>query len=195
MTDPREVLAQMAQTTGLTTATLTLITEATLPAYQVGSRLSDGEVAAVIDAVTTLVQAGRDEQCLPDMIGHYRSHWPDGWRERFWRSTVHAANLRYRHPDIYGLSPLEDEPDRLAQWASVTPKPIGYVVDVAPVPDPAPRTDSDEDPDPEPASAPPPAAAAVLPPAVAPPEPPQIPLDQSDLGPGLRHPASALTAA
>jgi hypothetical protein len=62
-----------------------------------------------------LAQAGYRAESLAEHIGEYRRRYGEDWRQRFWRRALRLASLRYRDPDVYGLSPCESDPDRLAQ--------------------------------------------------------------------------------
>ena len=64
-----------------------------------------------------IAQAGYDHQQLLDVLDSHQTQHHDQWRSWFWKSTVAIAAVRYRHPDLYGLSPCETDPERLAQFA------------------------------------------------------------------------------
>ena len=51
-------------------------------------------------------------------MADYQRRHGDEWRERFWARALAIASVRYRHPELYGLSPCETDPARLAQHAS-----------------------------------------------------------------------------
>jgi hypothetical protein len=120
-TDPRSRLAAQAAAAGYPPDLLALIAHATLPRYQPGEQLRDAEIEQVTQAVEVLAQAGYRAEKLAEQIADYRRMGED-WRHRLWSRALRLASLRYRHPDAYGLSPCETDPDRLAQHA---PPPAG----------------------------------------------------------------------
>jgi hypothetical protein len=67
--------------------------------------------------VQVIAQAGYDHQQLLDVLDSHQTQHHDQWRSSFWKTTVAIAAVRYRHPDLYGLSPCETDPQRLAQFA------------------------------------------------------------------------------
>ena len=57
-----------------------------------------------------------------DQIQRRLTHGDD-WRKRFWARALRIASVRHSHPDTYGLSPCETDPDRVAQQAARQPAP------------------------------------------------------------------------
>ena len=119
----RSRLAAQAAAAGYPPDLLALIAHATLPAYQPGEQLEDAQIEQVTDAVEVLAQAGYRADTLAEHIAEYERRHGDDWRERFWDRALRIATVRYRHPDTYGLSPCETDPDRLAQHAAGQPAP------------------------------------------------------------------------
>jgi hypothetical protein len=117
----RSRLAAQAAAAGYPPDLLALIAHATLPRYQPGDQLGDAHVEQVTDAVEVLAQAGYTAAALPEHLADYRQRFGVEWRERFWARALRIASLRYRHPRIYGLSPCEADPSRLA--AEPQPQP------------------------------------------------------------------------
>jgi hypothetical protein len=116
--DARSRLAAQAAAAGYPPAVLALIAHATLPAHRDGEQLDDTQIEQVTAAVEVLAQAGYRAESLAEQIAVYpRGHGED-WRHRLWSRALRLACLRYRHPDAYGLSPCEADPERLAQHAS-----------------------------------------------------------------------------
>ena len=116
-TGARGRLAAQAAAAGYPPGLLALIAHAAFPRYRTGEQLEDPQIEQVTAAVEVLAQAGYRAESLAEHIGDYRRHYGEAWRERFWRRALRVARLRYRHPDAYGLSPCEADPDRLAQHA------------------------------------------------------------------------------
>ena len=116
-TDARGRLAAQAAAAGYPPDLLALIALAALPGYRTGEQLEDTQIEQVTAAVEVLAQAGYRAESLAEHIAEYQRRHGEEWRERFWRRALRIANLRYRHPDAYGLSPCETDPDRLAQHA------------------------------------------------------------------------------
>ncbi|HUK13337.1 MAG TPA: hypothetical protein VLW17_08535 [Thermoanaerobaculaceae bacterium] len=117
-TDARSRLAAQAAAAGYPPDLLALIAHATLPAYQPGQQLQDAQIEQVTDAVEVLAQAGYRADSPAEHIGDYPRRHGEDWRQSFWARALALANVRYRHPDSYGLSPCETDPDRLAQHAA-----------------------------------------------------------------------------
>ena len=90
--DPRSRLAAQAAAAGYPPDLLAVIAHATLPAYRADS--------------------------LAQHTGDYRRRHGEDWRQPFWARALALASVRYRRPDIYGLSPCETDPDRLAKHAA-----------------------------------------------------------------------------
>jgi hypothetical protein len=116
-TDARSRLAAQAAAAGYPPDLLAVIAHATLPAYQPGQQLQNGQIEQVTDAVEVLAQAGYAGADLPAHLADYQRRHGDGWRQPFWSRALRLASVRYRRPDIYGLSPCETDPDRLATHA------------------------------------------------------------------------------
>ena len=93
---------------------LALIAHATLPHHRPGERLEDAQVEQVTDAVEVLAQAGYSAAHLRALLAHYQRREGGGWREQFWARALRIAGVRHRHPHVYGLSPCEADPGRLA---------------------------------------------------------------------------------
>ena len=93
------------------------------PRYQPGQQLEDAQIEQVTDAVEVLAQAGYRADTLAEHIAEYQRRHGSDWRERFWARALRIATVRYSHPDSYGLSPCETDPDRLAQHAARQPAP------------------------------------------------------------------------
>ena len=121
--DVRSRLAAQAAAAGYPPDLLALIAHATLPAYQPGEQLEDAQIEQVTDAVEVLAQAGYRADTLAEHIAEYQRRHGDDWRERFWARALRIATVRHSHPDTYGLSPCETDPDRLAQHAAGQPAP------------------------------------------------------------------------
>ena len=83
-----------------------------------GEQLQDAQIEQVTQAVEVLAQAGYQAESLAEHIADYQRRHGEDWRERFWRRALRLANVRYRRPDAYGLSPCETDPGRLAQHAA-----------------------------------------------------------------------------
>ena len=113
---PRQRLAAYGTQLGWGSETLILAAQAAFPGFTPGERLDDEQTTALCSAVETLAQAGRDAENLPALIDHYRQHHGEQWRTRFWDQTARTATLRHSHPELYGLSPLETDPQRLARY-------------------------------------------------------------------------------
>jgi hypothetical protein len=126
-TDARSRLAAQAAAAGYPPDLLALIAHATLPAHRDGEQLEDTQIEQVTAAVEVLAQAGYRAESLAEHIGDYRRRHGEDWRHRFWRRALRVASLRYRHPDAYGLSPCETDPDRFAQRAARQPAPTSSV--------------------------------------------------------------------
>jgi hypothetical protein len=117
-TDPRSRLAAQAAAAGYPPDLLAVIAHATLPAYRAGDQLEDPQIEQVIGAVEVLAQAGYRADSLAQHTGDYRRRHGEDWRQPFWARALALASVRYRRPDIYGLSPCESDPDRLAKHAA-----------------------------------------------------------------------------
>ncbi|HTR69353.1 MAG TPA: hypothetical protein VMA77_17025 [Solirubrobacteraceae bacterium] len=126
-TDARSRLAAQATAAGYPPDLLALIAHATLPAHRDGEQLDDTQIEQVTAAVEVLAQAGHRAESLAEHIADYRRRHGEDWRRRLWSRALRLASLRYRHPDIYGLSPCETDPDRLAQHAARQPAPTSSV--------------------------------------------------------------------
>jgi len=115
----RERLERAAYLAGYDSDTLRRIAAATLPYYHDGLELDDPRVEQITSAVEVLAQAGATADEVVALIYTYeRSGQPD-WRERFWTRQMRAAGDRFARPEIYGLSPCEDDPQRLAAYGAV----------------------------------------------------------------------------
>ena len=114
-TDPRSRLVAQAAAAGYPPDLLAVIAHATLPRYQPGDQLEDPQIEQVIGAVEVLAQAGYRADSLAQHTGDYRRRHGQDWRQPFWARALALASVRYRRPDIYGLSPCETDPDRLAK--------------------------------------------------------------------------------
>jgi len=112
--DARSRLAAQAAAAGYPPDLLTLIADATLSHYQPGDQLKDAQVAYVFQAVEVLAQGGYTAAALPEQLADYQQRHGTKWRERFWTRALKIAAVRYRHPELYGLSPCETDPARLA---------------------------------------------------------------------------------
>ena len=117
-TNARSRLAAQAAAAGYPTGLLAVIAHATLPAYRAGEQLEDGQIEQVAGAVEVLAQAGYRADSLAQHTGDYRHRHGQDWRQPFWARALALASVRYRRPDIYGLSPCESDPDRLAKHAA-----------------------------------------------------------------------------
>ena len=106
----RSRLAAQAAAAGYPPDLLALIANATLPGYQPGEQLEDAQIEQVTDAVEVLAQAGYRADTLAEHIAEYQRRHGEDWRERFWGRALRIASVRYRRPDIYGLSPVRDRP-------------------------------------------------------------------------------------
>jgi hypothetical protein len=111
MTD-RERLTRLAYAAGYGPDTLLSIAEAAIPAFQ-GGLLGDAHIHTMCDAVEVLAQAGCQDSEIGAMVAGYR-RLGAAWRDAFWAQQVRTATLRFNHPAIYGLSPCETDPSRLA---------------------------------------------------------------------------------
>jgi hypothetical protein len=121
--DARSRLAAQAAAAGYPPDLLALIANATMPRYQPGQQLDDTQIDQITTAVEVLAQAGYTAAALPGQLADYQRHHGTEWRGRFWTRALRTAAVRYRHPDLYGLSACETDPDRLAQHASRQPAP------------------------------------------------------------------------
>jgi len=111
----RDRLAQALYQAGYDQHTLLAIATATLPRYQAGEALDDAHLAMVIDAVEVLAQAGASNQQVQAIIARFQAAGGD-WRDGFWTQSLQIACSRFNQPDLYGLSPCENDPQRLARW-------------------------------------------------------------------------------
>ena len=118
MSRARARLAAHAAAAGYPRELLTTVAEATLPRYQAGERLDDERIERLTIAVETLAQAGLSAEELPVLVAHYRHRHGRRWQERFWAQALRSANLRYAHPGLYGFSPCETDPARIAEHPS-----------------------------------------------------------------------------
>jgi hypothetical protein len=114
----RSRLAAQAAAAGYPPEVLAHIANATLPGYQPGQQLEDAQIEQVTDAVEVLAQTGYTGADLPAQLADYQRRHGEGWRQRFWASALRIASVRYSHPNRYGLSPCETDPDRLTLHAS-----------------------------------------------------------------------------
>ena len=112
--DARSRLAAQAAAAGYPPDVLALVAHATLPAHRDGEQLEDTQIDQVTAAVEVLAQAGYRAESLAEHIADYRRRHGEDWRHRLWSRALRLACLRYRHPDAYGLSPCETDPDRHA---------------------------------------------------------------------------------
>jgi len=112
MTAARERLRRLAYTAGYGPDTLLSIAEAAIPTFQ-GGHLDDPHIQTMCDAVEVLAQAGCQDSEIGAMIAGYRRLGAT-WRDAFWDRQVRTACLRFNNPAIYGLSPCESDPSRLA---------------------------------------------------------------------------------
>ena len=110
----RSRLAAQAAAAGYPADLLALIAHATLPRHRPGERLEDAHVEQVTDAVEVLAQAGYSAANLRALLADYQRRHGGGWRERFWARALRIATVRYRYQHVYGPSPCEADPDRLA---------------------------------------------------------------------------------
>ncbi len=111
-----ETLAWQLRVTGYGPELLPAITEATLPTRDQDALLSEHELAALVDAVEVLAQAGWRAATLPAALEYCREHFGERWRAPFWRGTVRVACRHFNSAPRYGVSPLETDPVRLARW-------------------------------------------------------------------------------
>lgn len=115
MSTARARLRALAAAAGYERETLELIVDAALPKYIPGERLDDTLIGHVATAVEVLAQCGYTADELAEIVVSYRLRFRDGrWRERFWHNQLRAATLRFTQPRVYGLSPCESDPARLA---------------------------------------------------------------------------------
>ena len=119
----RSRLAAQAAAAGYPPDLLALIANATLPRYRPGEQLEDAQIEQVTDAVEVLTQAGYRADTLPGQLADYRHRHGGEWRQQFWARALAIASVRYRHPDRYGLSPCETDPDRLTRTPAPPPTP------------------------------------------------------------------------
>jgi len=122
-TDARGRLAAQAAAAGYPPDLLALIANATLTAYRDGEQLQDAQIEQVTQAVEVLAQAGYQAESLAEHIADYQRRHGEDWHRRFWSRALRLASVRYHHPDAYGLSPCETDPDRLAQHAAPQGEP------------------------------------------------------------------------
>ena len=113
-TDARSRLAAQAAAAGYPPDLLALIAHATLPAHRDGQQLNDAQVEQVTQGVEVLAQAGYPAKSLAEHIADYQRRHGEDWRTQFWSRALRLASVRYRHPNAYGFSPCETDPDRLA---------------------------------------------------------------------------------
>lgn len=118
MSSTRSRLAAHAAAAGYPPGLLVQIAAATLTRYRPGQHLADSDVTQVTDAVQVLAQAGYDAERLSVSLADYQARHGARWRERFWTRTVALAALRYRHPELYGISPCETDAERRRQAAA-----------------------------------------------------------------------------
>lgn len=117
-TDARSRLAAQAAAAGYPPSVLALIAHAALADYQPGDELADAQIAQITDAVEVLAQAGYRADRLPDQLAAYQRRHGSRWRDPFWARALRTASVRYSHPELYGLSPCETDPDRVAEYAA-----------------------------------------------------------------------------
>lgn len=116
MDGPGETLESQLRITGYGAELLAAIAEATLPARDQNAPLSEHELAALVDAVDVLAQAGWEAATLPAALRYCRERFGERWRGLFWRGTLGMAARRFDDAPRYGVSPLETDPVRLARW-------------------------------------------------------------------------------
>ena len=117
MSPARARLSALAAAADYGRETLELIVDAALPAHTPGARLNDALIGDVTTAVEVLAQCGYTADELAEIMVSYRLRFRNGrWRERFWHNQLRAATLRFNQPRVYGLSPCESDPARLAEF-------------------------------------------------------------------------------
>ena len=121
--DVRSRLAAQAAAAGYPPDLLPLLASAILPRYEPGQQLEDAQVEQVTGAVEVLAQAGYRADRLAEHIAEYQCRHGSDWRQCFWARALRIATVRHSHPHIYGLSPCETDPHRLAQRAARRPAP------------------------------------------------------------------------
>lgn len=112
---PRERLERAAVLAGYGPQALFAIAEAALPNYRAPAPLGEEHFKQVLDCVEVIAQAGLHEAEIPALVGQFQASGP-AWQGDFWTQVVRVASMRFNRPDLYGLSPCEDDPGRLAQW-------------------------------------------------------------------------------
>ena len=118
-----ETLGAYVRRLGWGAEMIALAAQAAFPNYTPGDLLDEERGRTLCSAIETLAQAGRDTENLPVLIDHYRKHHGEQWRARFWEQTCRTAALRHNNPQLFGLSPLEADPQRLAQHPQSAPAP------------------------------------------------------------------------
>lgn len=116
MSTARKELNALAIDHGLTTESLTLIKEATLPTA--GERLSDTEIGFVLQAVETCLFSGLTNEQIEPVIREHKARAPDDWRERFWRERLALAAEHETKS-----SPARAAPERRLTTVPVAPIP------------------------------------------------------------------------
>lgn len=114
---PRDRLERAATLAGYGPPALYAIAEAALPRYQAPGPLAERHFNQVRDGVEVFAQAGLLDHEIPSLIASFKATGR-GWQGDLWSQVVRVACLRFNHPDAYGLSPCEDDPERLQTWGT-----------------------------------------------------------------------------
>jgi hypothetical protein len=107
VTEARRRLAELARLAGYSHDALEQLAVAVLPGFCPGARLDDNGVRAMCHAVEVCAQAGLDAPMLLTAVETYRRRYGDDWRERFCRSQITIASLRFNRPEVFGPSPCD----------------------------------------------------------------------------------------
>ena len=101
--EQRRRLATAAASAGYPGTLLAAIAQATLPGYTAGQQLGERQLAAVVDAVEVLAEAGLSAEQTRALLDAWRERAPQHWRERFWALVVRAACANAHHARQRGL--------------------------------------------------------------------------------------------
>lgn len=114
-TDAITRLQDLCERAGYTNASRELIAGTLFTDYTPGAELTDEQLEQLCWAVEVLAQGGRDAEGVAVTVAHWRDTGDANWRDEFWSATIQTAKLRFSQPEAFGLSPLESDPERVAQ--------------------------------------------------------------------------------
>lgn len=122
----RANIALLAQQAGYGVKTLQLVAMAMVPRFSFGEVLDDpAALWEVEQGVRIFAQAGLEDEDLARAIVHAMlrgdPEHPNAWRSDLLERWMTVACARFAQPERFGLSPCEDDPERLAAWAPAAP--------------------------------------------------------------------------